>query len=88
MEKAMKTPALAAALALAFGLAACGETMDGSDTADMTSDAVSADTGTDDASDYQPNEDGPLQNDVVPDDREPVDEATMENKDGVVDGEM
>ena len=79
----MKKSALFATLPLTIALAACGEPMDGSDTADMGSDAVTAgveETGT---ADYQPGEDGPLQNDVVPADEtmEPMDELPVMDED-------
>ena len=66
----MKAPALALALSATIALAACGEPMDGSDTADMTNDAVSADTGAEGESSYDPNEDGPLQSDALLEDAE------------------
>ena len=65
MEIDMKAPALAAALSATIALAACGEPIDGSDTADMTNDAVSADTGAEGESSYNPNEDGPLKSDAL-----------------------
>ena len=66
-ESAMKTFALLAALPVSLALAACGEEMDGSDTADLGSDATVGETGTMDGAEYQPGDDGPLQNDVEPD---------------------
>lgn len=49
-------------LALAAGLAACGEPIDGSDTADLGSDVTEADRGPE----YEPGEDGLLQSDMEP----------------------
>ena len=73
----MKTSALLAALPLTIALAACGEAPDGGDTADLAPDAVTAGTGETTDETYQPGEDGPLQNDVVPADD--MVEDTMED---------
>jgi hypothetical protein len=54
-------------LALVFGLAACGEPIDGSDTADLGSDVTSADPGPEGGPEYEPGEDGLLQSDMEPD---------------------
>lgn len=54
-------------LALAFGLAACGEPIDGSDTADLASDVTEADIGPEGGPEYEPGEDGLLQSDMEPD---------------------
>lgn len=53
-------------LALAFGLAGCGEPIDGSDTADLASDATEADPGPEGGPEYEPGEDGLLQSDMEP----------------------
>ena len=56
------------ALSGALMLASCGDPLDGSDTADMTNDAVTAGSqGTDATMDepYAPDEDGMLQTDAV-----------------------
>ena len=66
---------LATTLPLALAIAACGEPMDGSDTADMTNDAVTADTGTEGESSYDPNEDGPLQSDALLEDAQDTPDA-------------
>ena len=71
----MKAPGLAAAFAATIALAACGEPIDGSDTADMTNDAVSADTGAEGGSSYNPNEDGPLQSDALLEDADNAPDA-------------
>ena len=68
------------ALPLALALSACGEA-DGGDTADLAPDAVTAGTGEPTDSEYQPGEDGPLQNDVVPGD-EPVEPVPLETAEG------
>ena len=60
----MKTIALA--LPLAFAITACGEPLDGSDTADLEGDATTVEGGADDGTAYEPGEDGLLQSDVVP----------------------
>ncbi len=82
----MKKTALLAAIPFIFSLGACSEPIDGSDTADLAPDAVSAGTGEPGDADYQPGEDGPLQNDVVPGDEpvEPVviDDTVMEVESG------
>ena len=66
---------LATTLSLALAITACGEPIDGSDTADMTNDAVSADTGAEGESSYDPNEDGPLQSDALLEDAENTSDA-------------
>ncbi|WP_156787368.1 hypothetical protein [Erythrobacter sp. SD-21] len=75
----MKLPALAAALSLTIGLAACGEPIDGSDTADMAPDAVSGETTDTSAAEYRPDEDGPLQSDGLVDDTEYTTEESLED---------
>lgn len=54
----------ATTLPLALAIAACGEPMDGSDTADMTNDAVTADTGNPEAEAVNPASDGMLDTEV------------------------
>ena len=74
-------PILAAAACL--GLAACGEPLDGSDTADLEGDAVTAgDVGSSEDG-YNPAEDGMLQTDAAeveddPDMVKPENEAIMD----------
>ena len=63
----MKKTVLLAALPLSLALTACGEELDGGDTADLGSDVTTGETGMEGDADYEPGEDGPLQNDVVPD---------------------
>jgi hypothetical protein len=79
----MKQSALLATLSLTIALAACGEAPDGGDTADLAPDAVTAGTGDTTDETYQPGEDGPLQNDVVPADEtmEPMDEPPVMDED-------
>ncbi len=67
------------ALPLALAISACGNP-DGGDTADLAPDAVTAGTGEATDTEYQPGEDGPLQNDVVPGD-EPVEPVPVEAED-------
>ena len=52
------------ALTLAASLAACGEPIDGGDTADLSSDATEAQTGPTDGPTYEPGEGGPLNADI------------------------
>ena len=62
----MKTFALAA-LPLSLTLVACGEPLDGSDTANLEGDATAVEGGTDTTgTEYEPGEDGLLQSDVEP----------------------
>ena len=61
----MKILALAA-LPAALLATACGEPMDGSDTADLGADVTEGQTGSNAGADYQPGADGPLQADVEP----------------------
>ena len=65
----MKTAALAA-LPLALALAACGDPIDGSDTANMEGEATAVGDDAPSPTDYEPGADGPLQNDVVPEESE------------------
>lgn len=53
-------------LALGVGLGACGEPIDGSDTADLGSDVTEADPGPEGGPEYEPGEDGLLQSDMEP----------------------
>ncbi|QZD90573.1 hypothetical protein K3148_04040 [Qipengyuania aurantiaca] len=74
----MKLPVIAAALSLSIGLVACGEPIDGSDTADMAPDAVSGETIDTSAAEYKPGEDGPLQSDGMVDDTQYTTEESLE----------
>ena len=60
----MKNAILSAAVPMCLVVAACGEPMDGSDTADMAPDTTSAETGESDAGALNPAEDGMLDTDV------------------------
>ena len=77
-------PALALALPFALTLGACGEPIDGSDTADMQADAVAAPSG-DTIDGENPAADGMMQTEVEPETAtetggpEPVGEPIMEN---------
>ena len=74
------------ALAGAVALAGCGEPLDGTDTADMTNDAVTADTSEGDTG-YNPEDDGMLQTDAAqlednPDMVKPENEPMVDAGDG------
>ena len=60
----MKTTALLAATPLVLALAACGDPIDGSDTADMSSEATTGETGVEDDGAMNPANDGMLDTDV------------------------
>ncbi|MAM41586.1 MAG: hypothetical protein CL949_24465 [Erythrobacter sp.] len=76
-------PALALALPLALTLGACGEPIDGSDTADMQGDAVTAPSGNEAIDGENPATDGMLETEVETDTEttgtEPVGEPMMES---------
>ncbi|MAW90383.1 MAG: hypothetical protein CL574_04675 [Altererythrobacter sp.] len=76
-------PALALALPLALTLGACGEPIDGSDTADMQGDAVTAPSGDEAIDGENPATDGMLETEVETDTEttgtEPVGEPMMES---------
>ena len=78
----MNKTALLAALPLALTLGACGEPIDGSDTADLGNDpttAPAADAPDDGPLDYEPGEDGLLQSDMEPmGDDDAADEPAMD----------
>ena len=74
---------IATTIPLALAIAACGEPIDGSDTADLTNDAVTADTGVEGESTYDPNEDGPLQSDAILDDAVDTTDAAAEDTEGM-----
>ena len=79
----MRKALLIATLPLVAGLAACGEPIDGSDTADLQADAVTAPGAQDDTPGQNPAEDGMLQTEVQPtespsDSVEPAAEPMME----------
>ena len=82
----MKLPTLAAALSLSIGVAACGEPIDGSDTAGLAPDTVSADTEDTSAAEYKPNEDGPLQSDGLVDNTEYTTEESLDDDPAVDEG--
>ena len=82
----MKTFFPLIALSGALALAGCGEPLDGSDTADMTNDAVTADTSEGDTG-YNPEDDGMLQTDAAelednPDMVKPENAPDMDADDG------
>ena len=64
MEKPMKKLAMIAALPLGLAVAACGEPLDGSDTADLAPETTTAETGPEDAGAMNPADDGMLDTDV------------------------
>ncbi len=71
-------PGLALALPLALTLGACGEPIDGSDTADMQADAVAAPSG-DEIDGENPATDGMLETETETTGTEPVGEPMMES---------
>ena len=80
----MRKTILIAALPLTLGLAACGEPIDGSDTADMEADAVTAPGADEPISGENPAADGMLETEVQPtetpsDTIEPAAEQMMED---------
>ncbi|MBT8427794.1 MAG: hypothetical protein KJO02_07175 [Erythrobacter sp.] len=74
----MKKTILIATLPVALALSACGDPIDGSDTADLSSDATTVETGDEDAGAYNPSEDGMLQSDGLVDDTPVTTEESLE----------
>ena len=74
----MKKTILIAALPAALSLSACGDPIDGSDTADITPDATAVETGAEDAEAYNPSEDGMLESEGLVDDTPVTTEESLE----------
>ena len=83
----MKTLALAA-LPLSLALVACGEPLDGSDTANLEGDATAVEGGADTpGTEYEPGEDGLLQSDVEPTEGEVAPRTEEQLDDDITDAE-